>query len=82
MKSPKEAVLSMLKTTQIEIKSKDYVFLVNYLGYIQFTPQLFSSVSFPTRLGRLVLPTVTSANRHQTKYYVNNPKVGSLSLKV
>ena len=25
-------------------------------------------------------PTVTSANRHQTKYKVNNPKVSSLSL--
>ena len=34
----------------------------------------------PTRLGRLSCPTVTSANRHQKKYKVNNPKVSSLSL--
>ena len=78
--SPKGDVLSMLKTTQIKLESKDCVFLANYLGYIQFTPQLYSTVSFPTSLGRLARPTVTIANCHQKKYEVNNPKVGSLSL--
>ena len=64
----------MSQTTQIKIEQKDCVFLVNYLGYVQFTPQLFSMVSYPTRLGRLVRPTVTSANRHQKIYKVNKPK--------
>ena len=64
----------MSQTTQIELEPKDCVFLVNYIGYMQFTPQLFSTVSSPTRLGRLARPTVTSANLHQTKYEVNNPK--------
>ena len=32
---------------------------------IQFTPQLFSTVS---------IPTVTISNHHQMKYEVNNPK--------
>ena len=63
----------MLQTTQIEIEKKDCIFLVNYLG-IQFTPQLFSTVFSPTRLGRLARPIVKSANRQQTKYEVNNPK--------
>ena len=79
MESPKGDVLPMSQTTHIEIEPKDCIFLVNYLG-IQFTPQLFSTVSFQTRQGRLARPTATSANRHQTKYEVNNRKVGSLSL--
>ena len=37
-------VLSMSKTTQIELEPKDCILLVNSLG-IQFTPQLFSTVS-------------------------------------
>ena len=72
-------VLSMLLTTQIELKTKDCILLVNNLG-IQFVTQLFSTMLFPTRLGRLVRPTVTNENRHQNKYEVNNPKVSSLSL--
>ena len=80
MESPKGDVLSMLQTTQIKLKSRDIAFLVNYLGYIQFTPELFSTVSFLTRLGRLAHPKITIANPHQKKYKVNNPKVGSLSL--
>ena len=70
----------MLQTTQIELKPKYCVFFVNSLGYIQFTPQLFSTMSSPTRLGRLACQIITSTNYHQTKYKVNNPKVGSLSL--
>ena len=80
MESLKGDVLLMLQTTQIELESKYCVFLINYLGYIQFTHQLFSTVSFPTRLGRLARPTVTSVNHHLTKYKVNNPKVGNISL--
>ena len=45
---------------------------------IQIAPQRFSTESLPTRLDRLVRPTVISANRHQKKCEVNNPKVGSL----
>ena len=48
IESPKGDVLLMLQTTQPKLKSKDFIFLVNYLG-IQFTPQLFSTVSFQTR---------------------------------
>ena len=73
-------VLSMYQTTQLKLKSKDCVLFVNSPGYIQFTPQLFSTVLFPKRLGRLAYPTVTSANRHQKKYEVKNPKVGNPSL--
>ena len=80
MESPKGNILSMSQITQIELESKDCIFLVNCLGYIHFTPQLFSTVSSPTRLGGLVRPTVTIANRRQKKYEVNNPKVGSLLL--
>ena len=80
MESPKGDVLSMSQTTQIELEPKDCVFLVNSLGYIQFTLQLFSTVLSPTRLDRLTLPTVKSENLHQKKYKANNPKVGSLSL--
>ena len=67
--------LSMFQTIQIEIEleQKYCIFLVNYLG-IQFTPQLFSTVSAPTGLGRLARQTVTSENRHHKKYEVNNPK--------
>ena len=36
----------------------------------------------PTRLGRLARPTVTSANRYQNKYKVNNTKVSILSITV
>ena len=69
----------MLQITHIKLKPKDCILLINYLG-IQFTPQLFSTVSLPTTLGRLALPKVTSANCHHNKYEVNNPKVVSLSL--
>ena len=48
--------------------------LLNNLG-IQFVPQLFSTESFPTRLG-----SVKSENRHQKKYEVNNLNVGILLL--
>ena len=68
----------MLQTTQIKLEPKDCVLLVNYLGYIQFTPQLFSTVSSPTRLGRLARPTVTSANRHQKNMKSTTQKVSSL----
>ena len=74
MESPKGDFSSMLQTTQIELEPKDCAFHVNSLGYIQFTPQMFSTVSSPTRLGRLAGPTVTSKNRNQTKYEFNNPK--------
>ena len=80
MDSPKGDVLSILQTTQIELESNNFVFFVNSLVCIQFTPQLFSTVLFPTRLVRIALPTVISANCHQKKYKVDNPKVGSLSL--
>ena len=69
----------MSLTTHIKLEPKDCILLVSNPG-IQFAPQLFSTVSLPTRLGRLARPTVTSANRHYKKYEVNNPKVGSLSL--
>ena len=72
--------MSMSKTTYIELEPKDCVFPVNSLGYIQFTPQLFSTVSSPTRLGRLARPKVTGANSHCKTYEVKNPKVGSISL--
>ena len=39
---------------------------------------MFSTKSLPTKLGKLAPPIVTSANRHQDKYEVNNPNVGSL----
>ena len=71
----------MLLTTYIELESNNCVFLVNYLVYIQFASQLFSTVLFSTRLGRLARPTFTSANCRQIKYEVKNPKLGSLSLK-
>ena len=58
---------------------RDSISLYNNLG-IQFAPQLFSTESFPTRLGRQPRPTVMSANRHQNNYKVNNPNVGSLLL--
>ena len=78
MESSKGDVLLILQTTQIKLEPKDCVLLVNYVGYIQFTLQLFSTVLYPTRLGILARPTVTSANFHQTKYEVNNPKVKRL----
>ena len=80
MESPKGDVSSMSQTTQIKLKPKDCVFLVNSLGYIQFTPQLFSTVSSTTSLGRLPRPTVIDANCHRNKYKENNPKVSSISL--
>ena len=80
MESLKGEVLSMSQTTHIELKPKDCVLLANSLGYIQFTPQLFSTVSSPPRLVRIERTTVTSENRYQKKYEVNNPKVASLSL--
>ena len=67
----------MLQTTQIELEQKDCILLVNYLG-IQFTHQLCSTMSLPTRLGRIARPMVTSANLHYNKYEVNNPQLGSL----
>ena len=81
MESPKGGVSSMSQTTPIKLESKDCIFLVNYLG-IQFEPQLISTVMSPTRLGRELHQTVTGANRHQKKYEVNNPKVGSIPLTV
>ena len=50
MDSPKGDVLSILQTTHIELKPKDCILLVNYLGYIQFTPQLFPTVSIPKKV--------------------------------
>ena len=41
-------VLSMLQTIQIKLKPKDCIFLLKYLG-INFTPQLFSTVSIPNK---------------------------------
>ena len=64
MESPKGDVLLMMKTTQINQEQMDFVLLVNYVGYIYFTPQLFSTVSSPKRLGRLARPTVTGAKGH------------------
>ena len=58
---------------------RDPISSSNNLG-IKFATQLFSTELFPTRLGRLARLTVTSANRHQNKYEVNNPKVGILLL--
>ena len=78
MESPKGDVLSMLQTTQIELEPKDYVFLVNSLGYIQFTPQRFPTVFYPTRLGRLARSTVKSANRQQKKMKSITQKVSSI----
>ena len=75
MESPKGYVSPMLQTTQTELERNDCLLLVNSLGYIQFKPQLFSTVLSPKRLGRLAGPTATSANRHQKKYEANNPKV-------
>ena len=60
-------------------QTKDCIFLINNLG-IQFATQLFSTVPYPTRLGRQPRPTVTGAKLHQTKNEVNNPNVGSLLL--
>ena len=53
--------------------------LYNTLG-IQFAPQLFSTVPYPTRICRQLRLTVTGENHHQKKYKVNNSKVSSLSL--
>ena len=38
------------QTTQIKLKTKDLIVLGKSL-YIQFTPQLFSTVSIPNKLG-------------------------------
>ena len=77
MESPKGDVLPMSQTTHIELEPKDCIFLLNYLG-IQFTPQLFSTVSFQTRQGRLARPTFISANRHQKNMKSTTQKVSSL----
>ena len=58
---------------------RDPISSQNNLG-IQFAPQLFSTESSPKILGRLVRPTVTNANRHQKKYEVNKPTLGSILL--
>ena len=42
-------VLLMLQTTQIELKPKDCISLIKSLG-IQFTPQLFSTMSIPKKV--------------------------------
>ena len=42
-------VLLMLQTTQIELESKDCIFLVKSLG-IQSTSKLFSMVSIPNKV--------------------------------
>ena len=78
MEAPKGDVSTMSQTTQIKLESKDCVFPVNSLVYIQFKPQLFSTVSFSTWLARLARPTVTSANCHHKIYKADNQKVGSL----
>ena len=70
----------MLQTTQIKLKPKGCIFLVNSLGYIQLIPQLFSTVSFQTRYVRLTRSTVTCENCQQKKYKVKNPKIGSFLL--
>ena len=80
MESPKKDFLLMSQTTHIKLETKDCVFPVSSVGFVKFTYQLFSMVSSPTRLGRLARPTVTSANHHQTKYEVKNPKLGSISM--
>ena len=69
----------MLLTTQIKLKPKDCIFLANNLG-IQFAPKLFSTVLFPTRLGILARPKVTSENQHQIKYGFNNKYVSNILL--
>ena len=69
----------MPKITQIELKPKDCIFLVKSLA-IQFTHQIISVVSIQNKERKPIFPIVTSANFHQTKYEVNNPKVISLSL--
>ena len=52
----------MSQTTQIELKPKDFIFLVKSLG-IQFTPQLFFSGVYTEQVRAI-----------QTKYEVKNPK--------
>ena len=49
-------------------------------GYSVYTSTVFNGVYTKKRQGILARPIVTSANLHQTKYEVNNPKVSSLSL--
>ena len=78
MESPKGGVLLMSQCTQIKLELKDCVFLVNSLGYIQLTTELFSTMLSPTRLGILSLTTVTSANRHQKNMKSTTQKVSSL----
>ena len=78
MESPKRDVSLMSQTTQIKLEPKYCVFLVSSLGYIQFTPQLFSTMSSPTRLGILEQPTFTSANRHQKNTKSTTQKVSGL----
>ena len=56
---------------------RDTISSYNNLG-IQFAPQLFSTVSSTTKLGRLARPTVTSANRHQKNKDSEAQKVSSL----
>ena len=48
-------VSSMSQTTQIELEPKDYIFLGKSL-YIQFIPQLFSTVSIPNKLRQTSAP--------------------------
>ena len=45
----------ILQTTQIKLEPKDFIFLVKSL-YIQFTPQLFSTVYIPNKVRKTSAP--------------------------
>ena len=66
-------VLSMLQTTQIELGPKDFMLLANYLG-IQFTPQLFLTVSIMNNIMQTRAPNSHKCKPSLDKIQSQQPK--------